>query len=69
MHRLQPVAHVRKRSAHDYAHRVIEVGALHLLLNRDLAYVKRLVAGGRIAQIGLSDSMWVKGMVCLKECL
>ncbi len=32
VHRLQAVAHVRKRAAHDHAHRVIEVGAAHLLL-------------------------------------
>ena len=31
MHRLQPVAHVGQRTADDHAHRVIEIGALHLL--------------------------------------
>ncbi len=31
MHRLQPVAGVRQRARHDHAHRVIEVGAAHLL--------------------------------------
>ena len=35
VHRLQPVAHVGQRSRHDHAHRVIEVGALHLLLDAD----------------------------------
>ena len=36
MHRLQAVAHVRKRPPHDHAHGVIEVGGLHLLLDVDL---------------------------------
>ena len=31
MHRLQPVAHVGKRAAHDHAHRVIEIAALHFV--------------------------------------
>ncbi len=31
VNRLQSVADVRKRAAHDNAHRVIEVGPLHLL--------------------------------------
>ena len=35
MHRLQPVAHVGKRAPDDHAHRVIEVGAPHLLFERD----------------------------------
>ena len=30
--RLQPVAHVRQRAAHDHAHGVVEVGGAHLLL-------------------------------------
>ena len=38
MHRLQAVAHVGQRSRHDHAHGVIEVGALHLLLDRDDLY-------------------------------
>ncbi len=33
VHRLEPVAHLRQRAAHDHAHRVIDVAALHLLLN------------------------------------
>ena len=32
MYRLQPVAHIWKRTANDYTHRVIEVGLTHLLL-------------------------------------
>ena len=39
VHRLQPVAHVGQRPAHDHAHRVIEVGAFHLLFDRDRADV------------------------------
>ena len=35
MHRLQAVAHVGQRAAHDHAHRVVEVGAFHLLLDGD----------------------------------
>ena len=35
MHRLQPVADVGERPRHDHAHRVIEVGAAHLLFDRD----------------------------------
>ena len=30
--RLEPVAHVRQRAAHDHAHGVVEVGGAHLLL-------------------------------------
>ena len=35
VHRLQAVAHVRQRAADDHAHRVIEVGTLHLLDDGD----------------------------------
>jgi hypothetical protein len=35
VHGFQPVAHVRKRPAHDHAHRVIEIGPLHFLENGD----------------------------------
>ncbi len=35
MHGLQPVAHVGKRARHDHAHGVIEIGALHLVDQRD----------------------------------
>ncbi len=34
VHRLEPVAHVGERPAHDHRHRVVEVGAAHLLLDR-----------------------------------
>jgi hypothetical protein len=36
VHGLEPVAHVGKRPAHDDAHGVVEVGALHLELQVDL---------------------------------
>jgi len=35
MHRLQAIAHVRKRAADDHAHGVIEIAALHFLDNRN----------------------------------
>ena len=35
VHRLQPVAHVGQRPPDDHAHRVIEVGAAHLLFEAD----------------------------------
>ncbi len=35
VHRLEPVAHVRKRPAHDHAHGVIEIGPTHLVLEID----------------------------------
>jgi hypothetical protein len=34
VHRLQAVAHVRQRARHDHAHRVIEIGAAHLVGDR-----------------------------------
>jgi hypothetical protein len=41
--RLEAVAHVREGAAHDHAHGVIEIGAAHLLFDRD----GRDVGGGR----------------------
>ncbi len=35
VHRLQPVAHVGQRPAHDHAHRVIEVAVPHFVGNRN----------------------------------
>src|SRR3989454_2428516 len=35
VHGLQPVPHVGQRAPHDHAHRVIEVGAAHLLFQAD----------------------------------
>ena len=41
MDRLQPVADIGQCSAHDHAHRVIEIGALHLVFDRDGGNVER----------------------------
>ena len=41
MHGLQPVAHVGQRARHDHAHGVIEIGALHLVDDRDRPNVGR----------------------------
>ena len=48
MHRLQTVAHIGQRARHDHAHRVIEVGALHLLFDGD----RRDVGGRRDGRVG-----------------
>ena len=42
MHGLQPVARVRQRARHDHAHRVIEVGALHLVEDGNGTNIGRL---------------------------
>ncbi len=42
MHRFQAVAHVRQGAAHDHAHRISEIGAFHLLGDRN-----RTDVGGR----------------------
>ena len=57
MHGLQAVAHVGQRAAHDHAHGVIEVGALHLVVDgNQLDVAGRLVparaAGAFIVRIG-----------------
>ena len=39
MHRLQAVAHVGQSAAHDHAHRVSEIGALHLVGDGNRTYV------------------------------
>ena len=46
VHRLQTVAHVRKRAADDHAHRVIEIAALHLVEDRNRFDVLRTAARG-----------------------
>ena len=54
LHRLEAVAHVGQGAADDHAHGVIEVAALHLLLDRDdLEGARRKVAGheGRSRQV------------------
>jgi hypothetical protein len=58
VHRLQPVANVRQRTADDHAHRVIEIAALHFVEDRDGLDVG-WPAGGRplvdgVAQCGES---------------
>ena len=53
--RLQPVAHVGQRPADDHAHRIIEIGALHLLDDRDRLDAFRLARAARcclVSQIG-----------------
>ena len=61
VHRLQPVAHVGQRAADDHAHRVIEIGALHLLDDGNrLDAGWAAVAAARcflVSQIG-SQSQW-----------
>ena len=57
--RLQAVAHVRQRARDDHAHRVVEVGALHLLLDRhDLEASRRALGGQRSG-----DPAWGQGQV------
>ena len=52
VHGLQAVAHVGERARDDDAHRVFEVGALHLLGDGDGADVARLLAAGLLV-VGL----------------
>ena len=51
MHRLQTVAHIGERAAHDHAHRVIEIAGLHLIDDVD-AGVLITAESGRIDQVG-----------------
>jgi hypothetical protein len=52
--RLQPVANVGERAAHDHAHRVIEVAGLHLVDDRDGVNVAADAVGGRAGrQVGI----------------
>ena len=46
VHRLQPVARIGQRARHDHAHRVIEVGAPHLLFDGDRRDIVRRLGGG-----------------------
>ena len=52
VHGLEAVAHVGERARDDDAHRVFEVGALHLLGDGDGADVARLLAAGLLV-VGL----------------
>ena len=45
MDRLQPIAHIGQCPRHDHAHRVIEVGTAHFLLNGDRGRILRGLAG------------------------
>ena len=57
VNRLQPVAHIGQRPAHDHAHRVIEIGTLHLLDdgNRlDAGWAVRAARWCLVAQIGFT---------------
>ena len=56
VHGLEPVAGVGQRPAHDHAHGVIEVGALHLVGDGDrLDVARRLVARGAAGADDRSD--------------
>ena len=35
VNRLQPIPHIGERARNDHAHRIIEIGALHLLFDGD----------------------------------
>ena len=57
MHRFEAVAHVRQRTPHDHAHRVIEIRAAHLLFEADrqrllgeLIHAWRRVASARVSE-------------------
>jgi hypothetical protein len=52
---LQTVAHIGQRSRHDDAHRVLEVAALHLLLDEEIADIL-------VARIGRHKVSPKKGM-------
>ncbi len=47
---LQAVAHIGQRAGHDHAHRVIEVGAFHLLFDGDRRDIGRR-CDGRVGQV------------------
>ena len=57
VHRLQAVAHVGQRAADDDAHRVFEIGALHLVGDRDGPDVGWLFAAGRLRRRLLSATI------------
>jgi hypothetical protein len=53
MHRLQAVPRIRQRAGDDDAHRISEVGAAHLLLDRDghHAFWQRVAVVGQVAAV------------------
>src|SRR6185437_1590539 len=55
MHRLQAIAHVRKRAAHDHAHCVIEIALAHLVFDVDANYFT-----GRLRHRFFSRDWWTK---------
>ena len=62
MHRLEAVARVRQRARHDHAHRVIEVGALHLIDDGDRADVARaVIARSLIVVVGQGGNLGIEG--------
>ncbi len=69
MHRFETVAHVRQGAAHDHAHRVSEIGTLHLVGDGNRADV-----GGRrnrsfVSLIGQNRPLWLqkKGPILLGD--
>jgi hypothetical protein len=48
VHRLQAVAHIGKRAAHDHAHGVVEIRALHFRFKRNRKELVRDAQGGSL---------------------
>ena len=68
--RLQPVAHVGQRAADDHAHRVVEIGGLHLLDDgdgRDVAVERRW--RGYLVDRGLSgqETVLLNVIMCVRD--
>ncbi len=63
VHGLQAVAYVGQRARDDHAHRVLEVGALHLVGDGNRANVARLFAAGSlvVGAVGHCDVRWSVG--------
>ena len=62
MDRLQPVPDIRQRARHDYAHRVIEIRAFHLVFDRDGGDVGRGRRCGSDGQRLLGRVMEARGL-------
>ncbi len=56
MHGLQAVAGIRQRAPDDHTHRVVEIGAAHLLFNVDRDEVRAAVGRGATFERGVGDS-------------
>jgi CheY-like chemotaxis protein len=65
LHRLEPVAHVRQGPAHDHAHGVLEVGALHLVSLAHSMYQGKPMDGIKITQLLKADPATVNLPVIL----